>query len=75
MAAKENGEFLLRSFNERKRDIGVEVAIRKCDELYQQQKIAFYGSIAAMLFLILTVFLVCPVNQKTSWCLKYLLFF
>ena len=75
MAAKGNEGFLLRSFDERKRDIGVEVAIRKCDELYQQQKIAFYGSIAAMLFLILNSFFGCPVNQKTSWCLKYLLFF
>ncbi|XVF22469.1 hypothetical protein REPUB_Repub12eG0175500 [Reevesia pubescens] len=65
MATKENGDFLL-SFNERKRDMGIEAAIRKCDELYQQQKIAFYGSIAAMLLLILIFVLVVLLTRKPA---------
>lgn len=67
MAAKENGgEVPLRSFSERERGIGVELAIRKCDALYQRQKVAFYGSIAAMLLLVLLFFLVVLLTRKSN---------
>ncbi|EOX95850.1 hypothetical protein QQP08_003031 [Theobroma cacao] len=65
MAAKEKAEFLATSFNERNRDMNLEVAIRLSDEVYQQRKSAFYRStIAAMLLLILVFVLVALLTRK-----------